>query len=316
MKGEPMVKRWYVVIVLFFIQGHIVLGQANYKFNFLTLFDKIPVIKSCEEDYQFMKSKGPVYQDYMKAKARIQQAVEELTVLQVAANQSVAEAGKSMMNPADAKSLQEKLSKMSKEEKRQWAMQNAKNFMPTQEVHVNQDMNNKVVTETTQYLAELEAKEMESINADVKIGQQIQAIEVKYQPLIEQESKDHNWGQYIGGEGGISPEMEKKYAQEHELYRKHMSALYNKELNEKLAVYNASAQNVIAKYKIAAQKIESTNYGDDAKEPVNRNRIIHFHGLIGSRVMSALIPFENVFKSFADNYVNLYELEPIDKTTE
>ncbi len=315
MKGDPMVKRWCILTVIFLIQVLCAQGQNNYKFNFLTLLDKIPVVKSFEGDYQFMKSKGPAYQDYMKAKARVQQAVEELTVLQIAANQSVAEAGKSMMNPADAKSLQEKLSKMSKEEKRQWAMQNAKNFIPTQEAHVNQDMNNKVVTETAQYLAELEANEMESINDEVKIGQQIQAIEVKYQPLIDQESKDHNWGQYIGGEGGISPEMEKKYAQEHEVYRKHMSALYNKELNEKLAVYNASVQNVTAKYKIAAQKIESTHYGDDAKEPVNHNRIIHFHGLIGSRVMSALIPFENVFKSFADNYVSLYELEPIESPT-
>jgi DNA-binding sugar fermentation-stimulating protein len=273
-------------------------------------------MKSCEEAYQYMKSKGTPYQDFMKAKARMEKAVEELSLIQASANQSMAEGGKSMMNPADAKSLQEKLSKMSDEEKRQWAMQNAKNFMPTQAAHVNQDINNKVVTETAQYLAELEAQEMESINAEVKTGQQIQAIEAKYQPLMEQESKDHDWGQYAGGEGGISPEMEKKYAQEHAAYRKHMTELYTKEMNEKLAVYNASVQNLIAKYKIAAQKIESTHYGDDAKEPANRNRIIHVHSLIATRVLSALMPFENVFKSFAENYVRLYELEPIEGPTE
>jgi hypothetical protein len=312
MKGDAMLRRVCTLFILFCIPALWVHGQNNYKFNFLTLLDKIPAIKGFEEDYQFMKSKGPVYQDYLKAKTAIQKAVEELTILQANASQSAGEAGKSMMNPADAKSLQEKLSKMTKEEKQRWAMQNAQNFMPTQGAHVNQDINNKVVTETCQYLGELEATEMESINADVKTGQQIQEIEVKYRPLMEQESKDHDWGKYAGGEGGISLEMEKKYAQEHVLYRKHMSALYTKEMTEKLAVYNSAVQNVKNRYKIAIEKIESTHYGDDAKEPVNHNRIIHFHGLIASRVMSALMPFENIFKSYADNYVSLYDLEPIE----
>lgn len=311
-----MLRRVCTLFILFCIPALWVHGQNNYKFNFLTLFDKIPAIKGFEEDYQFMKSKGPAYQEYMKAQATIQKAVEELLVLQANASQSASEAGKSMIDPADAKSLQEKLSKMSKEEKKQWAMQNAQNFMPTQGAHVNQDMNNKVVTETCKYLAELEATEMESIKAEVKTGQQIQEIEKKYQPLMEQESTDHDWGQYAGGEGGISPEMEKKYALEHELYRKHMSALYTKEMTEKLAVYNSAVQNVKNRYTIAIEKIESTHYGDDSKEPVNRNRIIHFHGLIASRVMGLLLPFESVFKGFADNYVSLYDLEPIEAPAE
>jgi len=302
----------YTFFILLSIPALWVHGQNSYKFNFLTLFDKIPAVKGFEENYQFMKSKGLAYQDYMKAKATIQQAVEELSLLQASASHSAAEAGKSMMNPADAKSLQEKLSKMSDDEKRQWAMQNAKNFMPAQGAHVNQDMNNTIVTETTQYLGELEATEMESIKAEAKTGQQIQEIEAKYQPLMEKESMDHDWGKYAGGEGGISPEMEKKYALEHKVYREHMSALYTKEMTEELAVYHATVQNIKNRYKVALEKIASTHYGDDAKEPVNHNRIIHFHGLIASRVMSALIPFEDVFKTYAEKYVGLYDLEPIE----
>ena len=316
MKGYPMVKRWYGVLVLLLIQGYSVQGQNNYKFNCLTLFDKIPALKTCENAYRYVTTKGTPYQDFMKAKDRIQKTVDELSALQAAANQAMVGGGKSMMNPADARAIKDKLKNMSAEEKKQWAMQNAKDFMPAQAAHVNQDMNNKIVTEVVQYLAELEQREMEMLDAQVKAGNRIAEIETKYKPLREAESKEHDWGQYIGEIGEVTPEMEKKWAQEHEAYRKHMSDLFTKEMNEKLDIYNTMVKSLVGKYSIAMKKIESTGYGDDAKEPVNRQRIIHNHRLIASHVMGALIPFEDLFAQYAENHRQLYDLEPIGRTTE
>jgi uncharacterized small protein (DUF1192 family) len=307
-----MIKRIAVVLVIASLQCMFAYSQDHYKIDFLTLFDNMPAVQTCEGAYKFMKERGTSYNKLSDAKTTLKQSIEELSAVQLEINQSMTSSAGPTMNAGDAKDLQKKLKNMSAEERRQWALQNYKNFSPGASAHVNRDINNAVVTEVAQYIAKLKESDMGSINAEVKIGEQIQKIEAKYQPKMEQESKDHDWGKYAGGEGGISPEQEKKYAREHEVYRQHMSALYTQEMNEKLAIYSASVKELKAKYGVAEKKIASTHYGDDAKETVNRAQIIQMHSFIAERVFGLIAQYEALYINVANNYTSLFELEHIE----
>ena len=81
-------------------------AQVVYKQNFLFAFSKQPVIKDCEAAYSFLSCKNDVCAVFNAAKVNLAKAYEELTAMQIAANNAAMPSSTSTMTAEDGKNFQ------------------------------------------------------------------------------------------------------------------------------------------------------------------------------------------------------------------
>ena len=297
-------------------------AQVQYKQNFLLAFNKQPNIKNCEAAYSFMCCKDDICTAFNATKAALVKSQEELTTMQVALNNSMTSPSPPVMNAEDAQKLSERLEKMTEEEKQQWAMQNAKNFMPSAAGHVNKDMDNQPVTEAVKYVTDQEGKDLKLMNMTADYTAQFNTSEQKYKPNIEEALKKFQTvthstyspsDPYIMGE--FSNEEAAKFEKAIEDYRKTVLPIYNSEMKEKLNCVLQGEQDLVTTYTPLEVKIASTDYGDDAQEPVNKQHLIMAHVSVLQKVKTNVDIFEEVLSKYADQYAALMKIKSVKEVT-
>jgi hypothetical protein len=289
-------------------------AQVEYKQNFLLAFSKQPDIKNCEAAYTFLCCKNDICAVFDTTKATLAKAYEELIAIQLATSNAAMSPATPMMNAEDGEKLSEKLKKMTKEEKKQWAMQNAKNYMPSTTVHVNKDIDNQPVTEAVKCVTDQQAKDLESMNLTTDYTVQFSTIEQKYKPKIEEalkkfqtvtrtEYSPSSSFPYILGE--YSDEEAARFEKAVEEYKKTVLPIYNSEMNEKLNCVMQAEKGLVPTYTLVEEKLASTDYGDDAQEPVNKQHLIMAHLNVLQKVRINIEAFAGVLSQYADQYAAL-----------
>jgi hypothetical protein len=295
-------------------------AQVEYKQNFLSAFGKQPDITDCEAAYTFLCCDNGRCAVFTAAKASLMKSYEELTALQLTANNSAMPSSVPTMSADDGKTLAEKLKKMTKEEKKQWAMQNAKNFMPAAAMHVNRDMDNQPVNEAVKCVTDRQAKDLQQINALSDFGKQLHAIEIKYVPQKEEALKEFKTvthtdydpaspSPYIFGEA--SDEQIAGFNKAVGVYQKAVLPIYNSEMKEKLKYVLQAEKDLGATYSPVEEKIALTNYADDAQEPSNKMHLIMGHMNVLQQVKTKIGTFETIISDFADRYSALMKIKSV-----
>jgi hypothetical protein len=295
-------------------------AQVVYKQNFLLAFRKQPVINDCETAYSFLSCKHDVCTVFNAAKANLAKAHEELTAMQIAANNAAMPSSTSTMTAEDGKKLSEKLKNMTKEEKRQWAMQNAKNFMPSAAAHANKDMDNQPVTDAVNSVVERQTKDIKNIGPATDINMQFVAIEKKYQPkkedalkrfqLITRTTYDPSSSMvYVLGESSEAEAA--RFDKAVEEYKKSVTPIYNSEMREKFTCILQSEHSTDSTYTLLEGKIAATQYGDNAQEPVNKMHLIAGHMSVLQKVRTTIGVFEQILSEYADKYAALMKIMPV-----
>jgi hypothetical protein len=293
-------------------------AQVEYKQNFLLAFSKQPEIKNCEAAYTFLCCKNDMCAVFDTTKATLVKAYEELTAIQLATSNAAMSPATSTMNAEDAEKLSEKLDKMTEEEKQQWAMQNAKNYMPSTTAHVNKDIDNQPVTEAVKCVTDQQAKDLESMNLTTDYYTvstvQFNTVEQKYKPKIEEALKKFQTitrttdspsspDPFFLGE--MSSEEAAKFNKAVEEYKKTVLPIYNSEMNEKLNCVMQAEQGLVSTYTLVEEKLASTDYSNDAQEPVNKLHLIVAHLNVLQKVKTDIDIFAQVLSQYADQYAAL-----------
>lgn len=297
-------------------------AQVEYKQNFLLAFSKQPEIKNCEAAYTFLCCKNDMCAVFDTTKATLAKAYEELIAIQLATSNAVMSPATSTMNAEDGKKLSEKLKKMTKEEKRQWAMQNAQNYMPSPTVRVNNDINNQPVTEAVKCVTDQQAKDLKSMNLTTDYTVQFSTVEQKYKPKIEEALKKFQTvtrteyspsspGPYILGE--YSDEEAARFNKAVEEYKKTVLPIYNSEMNEKINLLMQAEQGLVPTYTLVEEKLASTDYSDDAQEPVNKLHLIMAHLNVLQKVRTNMEIFAEVLSQYADQYAALMKKPSVNE---
>jgi hypothetical protein len=302
-------------------------AQVMYKQNFLTAFGKQPDIKNCEAAYNFSCCKSNVCAVLNAAQASLAKANEELTTLHLAVTNSATSSMTPPVNADDGKALGEKLKKMTKEEKRQWAMQNAGKYMPSAEPHVNKDIDNRPVNEAVKYIMERQENDMKDINALTETGSKLNEIEKTFKTQREKvlakfrsvtNTTYDPSSSYVYAFGEASDQEVARFNQAVEAYKKDIQPIYNNEMKEKINCILQAEKNLTEKYTKIEEIIASTNYADDAKEPSNKLHIIKAHMSVLQNVISDINVFKNIVSDFADQYSSLMKIpsaKEINKNT-
>ena len=310
-----------VVIALILCRCAISLNaQVVYKQNFLLAFRKQPVINDCETAYSFLTCKNDMCVVFNATKANLAKAYEELTAMQIAANNAAMPSSTSTMTAEDGKKLSEKLKNMTKEEKRQWAMQNAKNFMPSAAAHANKDMDNQPVTDAVNSVVEQQTKDIKNIAPATDINVQFIAIEKKYQPkkedalksfqIITRTTYDPSSSMiYVLGESSDAEAA--RFDKAVEEYKKSVTPIYNSEMREKFNCILQSEHSTDSTYTLLEGKIAATQYGDNAQEPVNKMHLIAGHLSVLQKVRTTIGVFEQILSEYADKYAALMKTIPV-----
>jgi hypothetical protein len=221
------------------------------------------------------------------------------------------------MTVEDGKKLSEKLKKMTKEEKQQWAMQNAKNFMPSTAVHANKDMDNQPVTDAVNTVVEQQAKDIKNISTSTEINLQFSAIEKIYEPkekealkvfqLVTHTTYDPSSSMvYVLGEASDAEIA--KFDKAVEVYKKSVLPIYNSAMKEKIDCVLQSEHSIDSTYTLLEGKIAATHYGDDAQEPVNKMHLIAGHVGVLQKVRTTMGVFEQILSDYADKYAALMKI--------
>ncbi|MGD0591473.1 MAG: hypothetical protein ABSA44_11875 [Bacteroidota bacterium] len=303
--GTALALCWYAMSLF---------AQVEYKQNFLLALSKQPDIKNCEAAYTFLCCKNNICAVFDTTKATLTKAQEELSAIQLATSNAAMSPATSTMNAEDAKKLSEKLDKMTEEEKQQWAMQNAQNYMPSATAHVNKDIDNQPVTEAVKYVTDQQAKDLKSMNMTADYTVQFNTVEQKYKPKIEEALKKFQTvtrttdspsspDPYFLGE--MSDEEAARYNKAVEEYKKTVLPIYNSEMNEKLNCVMQAEQGLVSTYTLVEEKLASTDYSDDAQEPVNKLHLIMAHLSVLQKVKTDIDIFAEVLSQYADQYAAL-----------
>jgi hypothetical protein len=281
-------------------------------------FSKQPDIKDCEAAYSFLCCKDDICAVFNASKASLEKAYEELTALQVATNNAAMSSSTPTMNAEDAKMLSEKLKKMTKEEKKQWAMQNAKNFMPTTAVHVNKDIDNQPVNEAVKCVTDQQTKDIQKFNALTEFRSQLDAIEKNYKPKVEEVLKKFQAvtrttydpsSSMLYGLGEMNDEEAARFEKAVGEYKKTVLPIYNNEMKEKLNCVLQAEQALVPTYTPVEGKIASTHYGDDAQETVNKMHLYAGHINVLQKVKTYIGIFEEILSDYADQYAALMKIK-------
>jgi hypothetical protein len=295
-------------------------AQNAYRQNFLSAFNKQPQIKSCEEAYNFNCCIKGVCDVFNKTNESLKKANEELSELQLAANNSMSNSN-TPVNAEEGKDLADKLDKMSKEEKMKWAMQNAANYMPSAKAHANKDMNNRKVNDAVKYIMKNQGAEMDNINSLANCGKKLDEIEKKYkdqrekvlnkfQSVTNSSYDPSSSSPYIYGEA--SDQQVAKMNKAIEEYKKEIIPIWNNELKEKLNFILKEEKDYTAKYTIIEEKIAATNYSDDAQEQVNKMHLIRAHHGVLQQVISYIESLKSVISDYANQYAALMKKPAIN----
>jgi len=301
-------------------------AQAEYKQNFLLAFSKQPDSKNCEAAYTFLCCKNDICAVFNATKATLTKAQEELSAIQLATGNTAMSPATSTMNAEDAKTLSEKLDKMTEEEKQQWAMQNAQNYMPSTTAHVNKDIDNQPVTEAVKCVTDQQAKVLESMNLTTDYYTvstvQFNTVEQKYKPKIEEALKKFQTitrttdspsspDPFFLGE--MSSEEAARFEKAVEEYKKTVLPMYNSEMNEKLNCVMQAEQSLVSTYTLVEEKLASTGYGDDAQEPSNKLHLIMAHLNVLQKVKTDIDIFAQVLSQYAEQYAALMKKPSVEE---
>jgi hypothetical protein len=318
--GDAMMIKIAIAVFAFYCTPSSLHAQVVYKQNFILVFSKQPVIKDCETAYSFLSCKNDICAAFNAAKANLAKAYEELTARQIAANNAAMPSSISTMTAEDGKKLSEKLKKMTKEEKQQWAMQNAHNFMPSAAAYVNKDMDNQQVTDAVNNVVEQQAKDIKILNTASDVNLQFIAIEKKYEPkkkdalksfqTITHTTYDPSSSMvYVLGEASdVEAALFDKAIEE---YKKSVIPVYNSEMKEKINCVLQSEHSIDSTYTFLEGKIAATQYGDDAQEPVNKMHLIAGHLGVLQKVRITMGVFEQILSDYADKYAALMKIMPV-----
>ncbi len=299
-------------------------AQVQYKQNFLLAFSKQPDIKDCETAYSFMCCKDDICATFNATKATLAKAFEELNAMQLALNSSMMPSSAPVLNAEDAKKLSEQLEKMTEEEKQQWALQNAKNYMPSMTAHANKDMDNQPVNDAVKYVTDQQAKDIQNINASTDYRTKLSTIENKYKSKKEEAVKKfqsvtgtaYNPSSSIPYLTGESSDVENaRFDKAVEEYKKTVLPVYNNEIKEKLNNVLQAEQGLLQTYTQVEEKIALTNYGDDAQESSNKMHLITTHMSVLQNVRMNIDIFEEVLSDYAGQYAALMKIKSVEEAT-
>jgi hypothetical protein len=315
-------KKTFLSLLLLISQAIALYGQDHYRQDFLSALSKLPDMKTCEAAYSFVACKNHSCDVYAATKADLTKAHNELVALQIANNAAITgNTSAPMMNPEEAKKLQEKLKTMTPEERKQWAMQNAQSMMPTGNVHASRDMNSPQVTEAVRVVTERMEKDMQDIAKPTDYSSQFAAIEAKFKPQKNEAIKkfqtaarttdDPSTGR--GGLGEASDEEIARYDKAFELFKKTVVPIYSNEMIEKLRCVIQTDQSLVKKYKPIEEQIALTHYIDDAKEPSNRGHLIMGHMNVLQTLRRNMDFYEDILFQYASQYATLMGLDPVKK---
>jgi hypothetical protein len=300
-------------------------AQVEYKQNFLLAFSKQPDIKDCESAYSFLCCKDDICRSFNTTKADLAKAHEELTALQLAANSAVMPSSGPAMTAEEGKNLAEKLKKMTKEEKKQWAMQNAKSFMPSAAMHGNRDMDNQPVNEAVQCVTDQQRVEINNFNAMAEVGRQFNIIENTYAPKREEalkkfktvtKSEYNPSSPFPYSMGEASDSQIAQFDKAVEEYRKTVLPLIKSEMMEKIKYILETEKGLVTTYTTSETKIALTNYADDAQEPSNKMHLLMGHMNVLQKVKTMIGSFESILSEYADQYSALMKLKSVKEVTQ
>lgn len=294
--------------------------QMEYKQNFLLAFNKQPDIKTCEAAYNFMICKDSACAAFKAMKDALAKASEELTNLQTATGNAAISPAAPTMSPEDAQKLSEKLESMTEEEKQQWAMENAKNYSPSANVHANKDRNNKVVSEAVKCVTDQQANYLQEGAFMLDFTPQLKAIEEKYKSKKDEALKKFQTASgttydpsssypYVTGE--MSSEEDVRFNKAIEEYKRTVVPIYNSEMKEKLDSVLHAEQRIVPIYNPIEEKIASTHYADDAQEPVNKMQLFTGHSSILRKVQRNIEVYGEILSNYADWYAALMKIKSV-----
>jgi hypothetical protein len=312
-------------LVLFFVLCSCaapLFSQEAYKQNFLSAFSKQPDIVNCEAAYNFMINKNGKRTGFDELKKTLLKAHEELAAVQLAVSSSALSSSTPAMNAENGKALEKKLKKMTKEEKMQWAMQNAQNLMPSAGGRVNKDMENQPVNEAVQYVAGQQEKDLQSKNMAVDYSSSFKSIEEKYKAkknealqkfqTISHTTYDPSSSlQYIFGEA--SDEQVARFNKAVDQYQRAVLPYYNNEMKEKISTVLKGEKDVVSTYTLVEEKVAWTHYGDDAQEPVNKQHLILAHSNVLQKVQMNIDIFSTILSDYADQYAALMKIKSVQE---
>ena len=115
--------------------------------------------------------------------------------------------------------------------------------------------------------------------------------------------------------GEFSNEEAAKFEKAIEDYRKTVLPIYNSEMKEKLNCVLQGEQDLVTTYTPLEVKIASTDYGDDAQEPVNKQHLIMAHVSVLQKVKTNVDIFEEVLSKYADQYAALMKIKSVKEVT-
>jgi len=300
-------------------------AQAEYKQNFLLAFSKQPDMKDCESAYSFLCCKDDICGAFNTTKAALVKAYEELTALQLAANRAAMPSSVPTMTADDGKNLAEKLKKMTKEEKKQWAMQNAKNFVPSAAMHANKDMDNQPVNEAVKCVTDQQRAEINNFNAMAEVERQLNLIENIYAPKREEALKkfksatksDYNPSSpFPYSMGEASDSQIALFDKAVEEYKKIVLPLIKSEMMEKIKYVLETEKGLVSTYTPIEEKIGLTNYADDAQEPSNKMHLLMGHMNVLQKVKTMIDSFESIMSEYADQYSALMKIKSVKEVTQ
>ena len=300
-------------------------AQVEYKQNFLLAFSKQPDMKDCESAYSFLCCKDDICGAFNTTKAALVKAYEELTALQLAANRAAMPSSVPTMTADDGKNLAEKLKKMTKEEKKQWAMQNAKNFVPSAAMHANKDMDNQPVNEAVKCVTDQQRAEINNFNAMAEVERQLNLIENIYAPKREEALKkfksatksDYNpSAPFPYSMGEASDSQIALFDKAVEEYKKIVLPLIKSEMMEKIKYVLETEKGLVSTYTPIEEKIGLTNYADDAQEPSNKMHLLMGHMNVLQKVKTMIDSFESIMSEYADQYSALIKIKSVKEVTQ
>jgi hypothetical protein len=245
--------------------------------------------------------------------------------MQIALNSATVSSAAPAMSPDDTKKLSEQLKNMSKEEKRRWAMQNAKNFMPATGVHVNKDMDNQPVNDAVKSVTDQQAKDLQNFNALNELRSKLLAIEKNDQPQKDEALKKFQAvtgttydpsSSFVYATGEMGEVQAAKFDRAVGEYRKTVLPLFNSELKEKLNCVLQLEQNLLSTYTPIEEAIALTKYGDDAQETSNKMHLMMGHMNVLQKVRTSIETYNEILTQYADRYAAVMKVTPVKEQNE
>jgi hypothetical protein len=297
-------------------------AQEAYKQNFLSYLAKIPQVTTVEAAYSFETCKSASCASYKESMAALGHAKKDLTMEQVRLNQASTPNPTAGMSKEELKAMRDELKKMSKEEKMAWAMKNAGALSAGANPHVNADGSG--IMDACKILADQEERDIKGMSMANDCALHFGTLEAAYTPrkqalvkkFQEASQTEHNplaSSVYVMGEA--SEAQVARFDRALADFKKAIVPLLNKEMGEKLACITQKRETIIKNYTRVEEAIASTHFADDAKEPVNKQRLLQSHAGVLGNVMINLAGVEGICHDYAVVYGRIFNLPEVQRIT-